>query len=176
MFCSEFGVGVNLNFLRLCSFVQLQSQRAQLEREMDNKLQETKTNVCYSSQTVLLIKCVHFFNIHVSSFTIIKWSGACMHKSSLGGISLLDGLAWPGLVLHVFTIFCTTDDTLSITFETFPNSILRFLSPFLDRSQLLPLFMHHHSVLTSTAQPFLSSIQFQCFHIYCLLYFVKSPP
>ena len=89
-------MGVNLNFLRLCSFVQLQSQRAQLEREMDNKLQETKTNVCYSSQTVLLIKCVHFFNIHVSSFTIIKWSGACMHKSSLGGISLLDGLAWPG--------------------------------------------------------------------------------
>ena len=111
-----------------------------------------------------------------SSFTIIKWSGACMHKSSLGVISLLDGMAWPGLVLHVFTIFCTTGDTLSITFETFPNSILRFLSPFLDRSQLLPLFIHHHSVLTSTAQPFLSSIQIQCFHIRCLLYFVKSPP
>lgn len=103
----------------------------------------------------------------------------CMYAQVFAGRYIFvrrHGLAWPGLVLHVFTIFCTTGDTLSITFETFPNSILRFLSPFLDRSQLLPLFIHHHSVLTSTAQPFLSSIQIQCFHIHCLLYFVKSPP
>ena len=43
-----------------------------------------------------------------SSFTIIKWSGACMHKSSLGDISLLDGMAWPGLAWpgapHVYHI------------------------------------------------------------------------
>ena len=29
-----------------CSFIQLQKQKAQLQREMDNKIQETKSNVC----------------------------------------------------------------------------------------------------------------------------------
>lgn len=93
--------------------MQLQSQRAQLEREMDNKLQETKTNVCYSSQTVLLINAFIFSTyMYPCAYRPIVFKlydnkmVRCMYAQVFAGRYIFvgrHGLAWPGAprVYHI---------------------------------------------------------------------------